>query len=108
MRAVIYRGKMHSDKNALLRFQTIDDDPEKLPKDFGGLSGSGLWRIHFVDRGAGKFDIIEKRLWGITSWQIDKQNSESPCEPTFVAHPIRGGAVPLRPETEAVSEPQLP
>jgi hypothetical protein len=74
-RAVIYRGKMHSDKNALLRFQTIDDDPEKLPKDFGGLSGSGLWRIHFVDRGAGKFDIIEKRLWGITSWQIDKQNN---------------------------------
>ena len=75
MRAVIYRGKMHSDKNALLRFQTIDDDPEKLPKDFGGLSGSGLWRIHFVDHGAGRFDIIEKRLWGITSWQIDKQNN---------------------------------
>src|SRR5271154_2629914 len=75
VRAVIYRGKMHSDKDALLRFQTIDDDPEKLPKDFGGLSRSGLWRIHFLDRGAGKFDIIEKRLWGITSWQIDKQNN---------------------------------
>ena len=75
MRAVIYRGKMHSDNNALLRFQTIDDDPEKLPKDFGGLSGSGLWRIHFGDHGAGVFDIIEKRLWGITSWQIDKQNN---------------------------------
>ena len=29
MRAVIYRGKMHSDKNALLRFQTIDDDPRR-------------------------------------------------------------------------------
>jgi hypothetical protein len=77
MRAVIYRGKMHSDENALLRFQTIDDDPEKLPKDFGGLSGSGLWRIHFVDHGAGRFDITEKRLWGITSWQIDKQNKSS-------------------------------
>ena len=75
MRAVIYRGKMHSEKNALLRFQTIDDDPEKLPRDFGGLSGSGLWRIHFVDRGGGKFDIMEKRLWGITSWQIDKQTN---------------------------------
>ena len=75
MRAVIYRGKMHSDNNALLRFQTIDDDPKKLPKDFGGLSGSGLWRIHFLDHGAGKFDITEKRLWGIASWQIDKQNN---------------------------------
>jgi hypothetical protein len=75
MRAVIYRGKMHSEENALLRFQTIDDDPEKLPRDFGGLSGSGLWRIHFVDHGAGKFDIIEKRLWGVASWQIDKQNN---------------------------------
>lgn len=75
MRAVIYRGRIQSYENALLRFQTIDDDPEKLPKDFGGLSGSGLWRIHFVDHGAGKFEIIEKRLWGITSWQIDKQNN---------------------------------
>jgi hypothetical protein len=76
MRAVIYRGKMHSDENGLLRFQTADDDPEKLPRDFGGLSGSGLWRIHFADHGAGKFEIIEKRLWGITSWQIDKQNNK--------------------------------
>ena len=67
IRAVIYRRKMHNDKNAFLRFQTIDDEPEKLPKDFGGPSGSGLWRIRFVDHGAGKFDIIEKRLWGITS-----------------------------------------
>jgi hypothetical protein len=75
MRAVVYRGKMHSEQNALLRFQTTDDDPEKLPKDFGGLSGSGLWRIHFVDHGAGNFEIIEKRLWGITSWQIDKKNN---------------------------------
>ncbi|HEX4043793.1 MAG TPA: hypothetical protein VHY10_19010 [Xanthobacteraceae bacterium] len=75
MRAVIYRGKMHSDQNALLRFQTADDDPEKLPKDFGGLSGSGLWRIHFVDHGAGRFEIIEKQLWGITSWQINKQSN---------------------------------
>jgi len=58
-----------------LQFQTADDDPEKLPKDFGGLSGSGLWRIHFVDHGEGNFEIIEKKLWGITSWQIDKQNN---------------------------------
>ena len=76
MRAIIYRGKMHSGQYGLLRFQTIDEDPEKLPKNFGGLSGSGLWRIHFVDQGAGKFEIIEKRLWGITSWQIDKQNNK--------------------------------
>jgi hypothetical protein len=75
MRAVIYRGKMHGDQNALLRFQTADDEPEKLPKDFGGLSGSGLWRVHFLDHGAGNFEITEKKLWGITSWQIDKQNN---------------------------------
>ena len=75
MRAVIYRGMMQSEGNALLRFQTADDDPEKLPRDFGGLSGSGLWRIHFVDHGAGCFKIVERRLWGITSWQIDKQNN---------------------------------
>lgn len=42
MRAVIYSGKKHSDKNALLRFQTIDDYPKKLPKDFGSLNGSSL------------------------------------------------------------------
>ncbi|GLS20702.1 hypothetical protein GCM10007874_37190 [Labrys miyagiensis] len=76
MRAVLYSGKMHSDKNALLRFQTTNDDPNELPKDFGGLSGSGLWRIHFMDHGDGKFEIIHKQLWGIASWQIDKQNNK--------------------------------
>jgi hypothetical protein len=75
MHAVTYRGKMHSAENALISFRTIDDDPERLPKSFAGLSGSGLWRIHFVDHGAGKFEIIEKRLWGITYWQVDKQNN---------------------------------
>jgi hypothetical protein len=75
MRAVIYSGKMHSDKLGLLHFQTIDEDPEKLPKHFGGLSGSGLWRIHFVDHGEGKFEITEKRLWGIASWQVNTKNN---------------------------------
>lgn len=76
MRAVIYRGNMQSDKNGLLRFQTADDSSEHLPKSFGGLSGSGLWRIHYFDHGAGKFEIIENRLWGITSWQMDKVNNK--------------------------------
>lgn len=75
MRAVIYRGNLQSDRNGLLRFQTADKSPEKLPKDFGGLSGSGLWRIHYRDHGEGKFEIVEKRLWGITSWQMDKQHN---------------------------------
>ena len=66
---------MHSEENALVNFQTIDDDPENFPRSFGGLSGSGLWRIHFVDHGEGRFEIIEKRLWGITFWQVDKQNN---------------------------------
>lgn len=72
MRAVIYRGNLRSDNNGLVRFQTTDKDSDKLPKDFGGLSGSGLWRIHYLDHGNGKYEITEKRLWGITSWQIDK------------------------------------
>jgi len=76
MRGVIYRGKMQSGQYGLLRFQTIDEDPEKLPKNFGGLSGSGLWRIHFVDQGEGKFEIIEKRLCGLASWQVDKKNNK--------------------------------
>ena len=75
MRAVIYRGNMHSDENGLLRFQTADNDREKLPRDFGGLSGSGLWRVRFADNGKGKIEIIDKRLWGVTSWQIDKENN---------------------------------
>ena len=76
MRAVIYRGKAESGPFGLLRFQTIDQDPDKLPKKFGGLSGSGLWRIHFVEHEGGKFEIIEKRLWGLASWQVNKQNNK--------------------------------
>jgi hypothetical protein len=75
MRAVIYRGNARSDTNGLLRFQTADESPEKLPKDFGGLSGSGLWRIHYRDHGDGKFEITEKVLWGITSWQMNKEKN---------------------------------
>jgi hypothetical protein len=75
MRAVIYRGMMHSDQNALLRFQTADADPAKLPKDFGGLSGSGLWRVHFADHGAGRLEITRKQFWGVASWQINKQRN---------------------------------
>jgi hypothetical protein len=75
MRAVIYRGSLRSDKNGLVRFQTADDSPKKLPKDFGGLSGSGLWRIYYRDHGDGKFEVTDKRLWGITSWQMDKEKN---------------------------------
>jgi hypothetical protein len=74
MRAVIYRGNMHSEENCLLRFQTIADDT-KLPKSFGGLSGSGLWRVNFSENEDGTIKIIEHRLWGITSWQIDKEKN---------------------------------
>ena len=75
MRAVIYSGKLHSDENGLVRFQTSEAVPENLPKDFGGLSGSGLWRVYVEDRGAGDFAIVQKQLWGITSWQMDRRNN---------------------------------
>lgn len=76
MRAVIYRGTMHSEEHALLVFQTAEGDPEKLPKSFGGLSGSGMWRIHFTDKGDGTFDIVERALWGLASYQADKEDNK--------------------------------
>ena len=74
MRAVIYRGSMESEEGGLIRFQTADDNPEVLPKSFGGLSGSGLWRVHLAEQD-GKVSISEVRLWGIASYQVDKENN---------------------------------
>jgi hypothetical protein len=75
MRAVIYRGSMESEDNGLVRFQTADDSPEILPKSFGGLSGSGLWRVHLVKHDDGKSSISQVRLWGIVFYQVDKENN---------------------------------
>jgi hypothetical protein len=75
MRAVIYRGAMESTERAIVHFQTADDSPIMLPKSFGGLSGSGLWRVHLVEHDDGKVSISEVRLWGIASYQVDKENN---------------------------------
>jgi len=75
MRAAIYRGSMESEDRALVRFQTADDSPDILPRSFGGLSGSGLWRVHLVEHDGGRVSISEVRLWGIASYQVDKENN---------------------------------
>jgi hypothetical protein len=99
MRAVIYLGAMQSEDHALVVFQTAEGNPENLPKSFGGLSGSGLWRIHFIDKGAGNFEIVERSLLcgAATSASAQKIDANGRCHDKSgkfaKAEVCKGGAI---------------
>jgi hypothetical protein len=69
MRAVFHPGHVCTQENGLLIMQAMEYNLHKLPKDFGGISGGGLWRIYFVENEESK--IRATMLCGIASWQID-------------------------------------
>ena len=55
--------------HGLVTVEAMDQNLDKLPESFGGMSGGGLWRVYFVEREA---RIVSATLCGIASWQIDK------------------------------------
>ena len=70
MRGVLHTGHICAQENGLLTVEAMDYNLHELPKCFGGMSGSGLWRIYFVEDEI-KSKIIATTLCGIVSWQID-------------------------------------
>jgi hypothetical protein len=72
MRGVLHTGHIRAQDNGLLTFDAMDYNLKNLPKSFGGISGSGLWRVHFVeDENTSK--ISTTMLCGVTSWQVDER-----------------------------------
>jgi hypothetical protein len=68
MRAVLHSGRAYTLENGLLAFDPMEYNMEKLPVSFGGMSGGGVWRIHYVETESGP-KIVDKALWGVASWQ---------------------------------------
>jgi hypothetical protein len=70
MRGVLHSGHVCSQENGLLTFDAMKYNLHELPKSFGGMNGSGLWRIYFVENES-ETKIVATMLCGIASWQID-------------------------------------
>ena len=70
MRGVLHTGHICAQEKGLLTVEAMDYNLHELPKCFGGMSGSGLWRIYFVEDEI-ESKIIATTLCGIVSWQID-------------------------------------
>jgi hypothetical protein len=70
MRGVLHSGHVCGQENGLLTFEAMKYNHHELPKNFGGMSGGGLWRIYFVEN-ENETKIVATMLCGIASWQID-------------------------------------
>lgn len=67
MRAVAYLGHVDGPKNGLYIFKPSEPDRKKLPANFGGISGAGLWRV-FLKENEGGYTVVGKWLIGVANW----------------------------------------
>lgn len=70
MRGVLHTGHVCAQESGLLTVKAMPYNLHELPKSFGGMSGSGLWRVYFTEDEK-EAHIVATVLCGITSWQID-------------------------------------
>lgn len=70
MRGVLHTGHICAQEKGLLTMKAMDYNLHELPKDFGGMSGGGLWRVYFIEDEK-ESTIIATMLCGVASWQID-------------------------------------
>ena len=68
LRGSLYTGSSSSKENGLVVFEPTDSI-EKLPKSFGGMSGSGVWRVYYETNGS-EASLENVMLCGVVSWQI--------------------------------------
>ena len=77
LRAVLYSGRIVPRENGLLYFEPRDRD--NLPNSFGGMSGSGVWRIYYDESKEGDDAFVAAMLCGIVSWQR-KDEKQIACQ----------------------------
>jgi len=69
MRGILHTAHVCEQDHGLVTVEAMDENLDKLPESFGGMSGGGLWRVYFVEDEA---RIVSASPCGIASWQIDK------------------------------------
>ncbi len=70
MRGVLHTGYAQTQENGLLVFDAMDYNLNELPKNFGGMSGAGVWRVYTNDDEDDP-TITKIMLCGIASFQKD-------------------------------------
>jgi len=78
MRGVLHTGNVIAQENGLLTIKPKAYNLDKLPGSFGGMSGAGLWRVHFTESEAGP-TILRYTLIGVTSWE-NKETKAVACQ----------------------------
>jgi hypothetical protein len=64
MRGVLHTGHICAQENGLLTMKAMGYNIKHLPKDFGGMSGGGLWRVYFVES-ENETNIVATTLCGV-------------------------------------------
>jgi hypothetical protein len=73
MRALLNTGHIVSRRDGgMLTFETMEDNTSELPSRVNGSSGAGVWRLYLNEDQTGNYELVEMRILGIASWQIDK------------------------------------
>jgi hypothetical protein len=72
MRGVLHSGHIMSQENGLLIVGALEYNLDKMPEDFGGMSGGGLWRSYFAEEEDGH-RLVQTVLCGVASWQIGRK-----------------------------------
>ena len=72
MKAVLTPGHIIARDKGLLTLECMDYNVSELPKSFGGNSGGGLWRLYLKVIEGGGYELVQSRLCGIASFQLDQ------------------------------------
>jgi hypothetical protein len=62
-------GSKERDGYDLVDFHVTYDESKKAPFDYGGMSGSALWRVYIKQHGDGQLSISDKRIFGLAFHQ---------------------------------------
>lgn len=71
MKGVLTPGHVVARDKGLLTMECMDYNVPELPKCFGGNSGGGLWRLYLKVIESGGYELVQSRLCGIASFQLD-------------------------------------
>jgi hypothetical protein len=72
MKGVLTPGHVVARDKGLMTLECMDYNISELPKCFGGNSGGGLWRLYLNMTDGGGYELVQARLCGIASFQLDQ------------------------------------
>jgi hypothetical protein len=66
-------SKTDANGNDLFRFEPVPAPGFKLPTNYKGTSGGGLWRLYTKQHDDGSFSLVQRRLVGVAFWETAEE-----------------------------------